>query len=94
MRQEEEQSPERGDPLKAQGAQPCKGDQTLGKLHTKGQSPTGATLKAVVKPQRHTSPFHRTRARGKPLGYRRAKQMARAGSPGGARDEARELDIA
>ena len=32
MRQEEEQSPYRGDPLKAQGAQPCKGDQTLGKV--------------------------------------------------------------
>ena len=24
--------PQRGDPLKAQGAQPCKGDQTLGKV--------------------------------------------------------------
>ena len=37
-------SPDRGDPLKAQGAQPCKGDQTLGKLQPKGHSPTGATL--------------------------------------------------
>ena len=36
-------SPNRGDPLKAQGAQPYKGDQTLGKLQPKGQSPTGAT---------------------------------------------------
>ena len=25
-------SPNRGDPLKAQGAQPCKGDQTLGRI--------------------------------------------------------------
>ena len=24
--------PQRGDPFKAQGAQPCKGDQTLGKM--------------------------------------------------------------
>ena len=24
--------PQRGNPLKAQGAQPCKGDQTLGKV--------------------------------------------------------------
>ena len=39
-----EEKPQGGDPIKAQGAQPCKGDQTLGKLEPKGQSPTGATL--------------------------------------------------
>ena len=34
-------SPYRGDPYKAQGAQPCKGDQTLGKPQQIIQSPAG-----------------------------------------------------
>ena len=32
VRNERRSKPQRGDPLKAQGAQPCKGDQTLGKV--------------------------------------------------------------
>ena len=32
VRNERRSKPQRGDPFKAQGAQPCKGDQTLGKV--------------------------------------------------------------
>ena len=32
VRDRRRSKPQRGNPLKAQGAQPCKGDQTLGKV--------------------------------------------------------------
>ena len=39
VRNERRSKAQRGDPLKAQGAQPCKGDQTLGKVEAISTEP-------------------------------------------------------
>ena len=41
VRDRRRSKPQRGDPLKAQGAPPCKGDQTLGKVEAIRTEPYG-----------------------------------------------------